>query len=457
MNHGRLLVVWILLTGANCVERSPRTSQAPQTQPAAASAVPGPDTRAQTTQATPTQPAGRPNTIVIHDTLQAKPRPPRDLLERWAQWRGPDMQLIDKLMDERTEPPPYDRLPPPPVPADARIARGLAFLNEDDPFPRPLPFGPKEITVRVGIARSTYRTRTREEVLSAAQPFVDIVHRDVNMRGEPVLYETAEGMFYRLQDGRVQMGIANVFDYYLIQGWFANFPQNRAILLMWAQPAFPYTTPLDEDAPGPRGAGIVLLVAQEAPYKTFADLNGTRLALPAHYTNAPGTFLTQQLREINRPAAEPFFGSVTLRRYSKDAVIDVLKGKADVACVDESTLGAIERFYGIGRRLRVVAVSPHYKVDVLMTSLNNVRTHRTQIELTQRMLLTLGKDPEGQEVLFFFDFAQWNPYRQNDLQAAAQHFDDFLRFFQETPADLKPLLDPKAQIDMQTYDRYGDE
>jgi hypothetical protein len=40
---------------------------------------------------------------------------------------------------------------------------------------------------------------------------------------------------------------------------------------------------------------------------------------------------------------------------------------------------------------------------------------------------------------------------------ARQHFDDFVAFLEQTPVDLKPLLDPNASIEQRTYDRYGDE
>lgn len=38
-----------------------------------------------------------------------------------------------------------------------------------------------------------------------------------------------------------------------------------------------------------------------------------------------------------------------------------------------------------------------------------------------------------------------------------QHFSDFLRFIDETPIDLKPLLDPGATVNRLTYNRCGDE
>ncbi len=443
--------------------------QAVATQPADTQPV---DTQPVNTQASTTQfvaeqepvvlslatlPSTLPATQPAYDTTLPQPVPPRDFLERWAMQRGPDLGLVDRLMDKRTEPPAFDRTPPSPMPADARIAPDVPLLDETNPFPEPIPLPPKEVTVVAGIARSTYRTRTPAEVYSAAEPFLDIVQRDVNMRSEVVIYEDPRNMYFDIIDGKIQLAIAQVFDVFLIRSWVANSPGNRAIPLLWAQPANPYTTPLDAEAPGPPGTSVLLLVAKDAPYRTFADLKGARLALPAHYVNAPGAFLTRLLQDAGQPLDQPFFGSVTLRLYSKDAAIDVLHEKADVACVDEGTLGSLANVYGLDKELRVLAASPHYNIDITFTTANNVVTHETQIELAQRMMLTMGRDPEGQEVLFFFDTASWNTYREEDLAVAADHFEDFLQFYQHTPADLKPLLDPRAPIDRKTYTRYGDE
>jgi len=394
---------------------------------------------------------------VVYDTTAPKPVPPRDVLEEWAQERGADLKLIDKLVDPRTPVPAFDRTPLTSRPADARISADAPTLDDRNPFPPPVPLPPKEVTIHVGIARSTYRTREREEVLSAAQPFIDLTQRDVNVRGAPVLHDTPDEIYYGLLEGREQMVISDVFDYLLVRSWFASVSDNAAALLGWAAPAHPRTTELDRGLPGVPGTSIELVVARDSKYQRPADLKGARLALAANYVNAPGAFLTRMLIDLGHPLEQPFFGHVTLRRYPKDAVIDVLKGKADVACVDQGTMGALDRFYGIQRHLRTLAVSPRYNVDVLYTSENNIATHRTEIELTQRQLNTLAKDPEGQEVLFFFDQAGWHNYRDGDIAVAREHFDDFLAFRERTPADLQPLLDPQAPIDRRTYDRFGDE
>jgi ABC-type phosphate/phosphonate transport system substrate-binding protein len=421
-----------------------RPSQVSATQPAASQPV-------TSAPAPASQPA------VVYDTTVAKPIHPRDFFERWTLKRGADFRLVDRLMDPRTRVPEFDRQPLAPPSPDARLSAAVPALADTDPFPPRAKLGEKAVTVVVGIARSTYRTREPVEVISAAQPFIDLVQREVDMRGAPELEDTPEETYYALLDGRVNMQLSHVFDYLLVHTWFESVSDNGTILLSWAAPANPYTTGLDSNLPGVPGTSIVLVVARDATFQSPADLKGARLSLAANYVDAPGAFLTRMLQDLGHPLAQPFFGRVTLRRYVKDALIDLVKGKADVACVDEGTLGALARFYGLDQQVRPLAVSPRYNIDVLYTSQNNLATHRTEIELTQRQLTTLAKNAEGQEVLFLFDVEAWYDYRPGELDVARAHFADFVTFVQQTPVDLKPLLDPNAPIDRRTYDRYGDE
>lgn len=399
-------------------------------------------------------PAGQP---VVYDTTAPKRIEPRDWLERHALERGPDLRLIDALLDERTRVPEFSRQPLADYAPEAPIGGAAALLPDTQPFAEPPPLEPKDVSIRVAVARSTFRTRTREEVLSAVQPFVDLVQREVDIRGAPVLYETPSELYYGLIDGQVQMAVAHVFDYLLIRSWVANDPANATVPLARALPANPRVTDLDRDMAGVEGTCIEIVVAHDAPLSTFADLRGKRLALAANYVNAPGAFLAGLLAEAGAATDQPYFAGVTLRAYSKDAVLDVLKGKADAACVDQGTIAALDRFYGLAGRLRTIAISPRYNVDVLFTTLNNLATHQTEIELTQTQLTTLGKDPEGQEVLFFFDTQRWENYRAGFLDVPLEHFAQFVKFMTAPPAELQPLLDPQAAVDRRTYNRYGDE
>jgi len=403
------------------------------------------------------QSASGPAAQPVYDTTAPKPVAPRDKRERQVQERAEGLRAVDELMDKRTPLPPFDRQPLPDLPRDQPISEGVGLLDDRDPFPDPIPLPEKEVTIDVGISRSTYRTRERQEVLSAVQPFIDLMQREVNIRGAAHLHEAADSLYYTMLDGTNQMAVGHVFEYLLVRDWFATAPDNGTVLLATARPAHPRTTDLDRGLEGAPGTSIELVVAAESDYREPGDLRGTRLALSANVVPAPGAFLTRLLSDLGQPAGVSFFSTVTLRRYSKDAVIDVLKGKADVACVDQGTVGALCRFYGINDRIRTVAVSPRYNVDVLFTSLNNLQTRQEEIELTQRQLTTLGKDPEGQEVLFFFDVEGWTNYREGDIATPRAHYADYLKFIEETPVDLLPLLDPKAPVDRRTYDRFGDE
>lgn len=430
------------------------TATAPASKAATEPAIPV-STRSSSQPAAPTT---RPGVLTRqYDTTVPRPIAPRDWLERISLNRGIDFRLLDRLLDAPTRPPPFTRRPPGTMPADAMVVEGVPVLNDTEPFPEPVPLAKKEPTMQLGAALSTYRTREKTEVLSALQPLIDQVQREVNVRSAVDLLDTPQQQYFALLDGRDQLIISNAFDYLLLRSWFANAPDNGVIPLAWAQPANPRTGPMDRDFPGVPGTSIELLVKQDSPYKGFADLRGKRLALTANYINAPGTYLTQLLVEGGYPLNQPFFGKVTLRRYSKDAVIDVYKGKADVACVDQGTVAAVYDFYGIQHELRTLAVSPRYNLDVMYTSVNNVKTHRTEIELTQAQVIVLGKNPEGQEVLYLFDTREWHSYREGDLAVPEQYLGYFLTFLSQTPVDLKPLLDSAAPVDRWTYDRYGDE
>jgi len=392
-----------------------------------------------------------------YDTTAPKPVAPRDRKERQVMERTRGLRMIDELMDKRTPLPPFDREPLPPLARETGVSDEVALLPDRDPFAEPPGLPAKEVTIEVGIGRSTYRTREREEGLSAVQPFIDLVQREVNIRGDAQLYETAGEVFHAMRQARIQMAVCHVFEYLLIRDWFAGEEDNGTVPLATARPARPRTTALDSEFVGTTGTSIELIVAADSRFHNPADLKGSRLAMAANVVPGPGAFLTRLLADLGHPAATPFFSKVTLRRYSKDAVIDVLKGAADAACVDQGTVGALCRFYGIDAKIRTVAVSPRYNVDVLFTSMNNLAARQEEIELTQRQLTTLGKDPEGQEVLFFFDVEGWSNYRDGDIATPKAHYPDYLRFLDETPVDLLPLLDPKAPVDRRTYDRFGDE
>lgn len=398
------------------------------------------------------QPASRP-----YDTTVARPIVPRDALERMALERGVDFRLIDRLTDEQTRPPAFARQPLPPLRPDAGISDTVGLIDDRDPFPPTEAAPPKEPGIQVDLGRSTFRTHEPEEVLAALEPFKDLEQREVNVRPEISLFETADQAHFALLDGKRQLVICHVFDYLLMRSWMAGEEDNGTILLGIARPAHPRVTPFDRDAPGVAGAAVEIVVRSDAAFRTTGELKDARLALAARYTHAPGAFLTRLMLEAGHPLDRPFFSGVALRRYPKDAVLDVLYGKADAACVPLGTMGALNRLYGLEQRMRTLAVSPRYNLDVLLTSLNNVSTHRTEIELTQRQLATLRKNPEGQEVLFFFDQEGWQYPQGGEVTPAESAFEDFLTFYEKTPADLKPLLDPAAPVDRRTYDRTGDE
>ena len=137
------------------------------------------------------QPSEAGGGVFRYDTTAAKPYPPRDWLERLALYRTPDFKIIDFFMDKRTEPPPFSRYPVAASrPADARMAEGLPLPDDENPFPGPVTRPAEEITFRVVASLSTYRTRTRHEVLASLKPLFDLIIRDVDIWAAAVLADT---------------------------------------------------------------------------------------------------------------------------------------------------------------------------------------------------------------------------------------------------------------------------
>src|SRR5262245_62017163 len=110
-------------------------------------------TRPATHIASEPQPTTAPATQPVYDPTLPRPVPPRDRLEREVANREAGLRLIDRLMDGKTEPPPFRREAKPPRPPEARIADKVTMLPDTRPFPDPVPLEEKEVTVDVGIGR----------------------------------------------------------------------------------------------------------------------------------------------------------------------------------------------------------------------------------------------------------------------------------------------------------------
>src|SRR5262249_32675267 len=192
------------------------STQSASTQPASTrpAATQPPSTQAASAEPASTQPA--------MDTVVVKPIKPRDALERWALNRGPDLRLVDRVMDPRTPVPKFDRKPLGQPPADAKIAENVPSLPDSNPFPGPELIPKVPNTVQAGVGRSTFRTREPEEVLSVVQPFLDLTQKEVAVRATVVLHQTPDEAYHALLDGDDQLEICHVFDYLLLRSWFQS-------------------------------------------------------------------------------------------------------------------------------------------------------------------------------------------------------------------------------------------
>ena len=242
-----------------------------------------------------------------------KPVDAADWMERSVTNRGADSP-DGPWLDPRTFPKPCRARRPPCVPAGSEFARGRPLLDKKTPSPTSTRWRTRTVTSASACAARRSRPASRRSPLRR-EPFIDLAQRQVNVRGEPVIHESADEADYALLEGRTQLCIANVFDYLMIRSWFQDQPDNGTILLGWAQPARPRsptptaTRPADRrsDRAARRFQRLVRVLRRSE--RQAPRPRRQRHPRPRHIPHAG---------HRGQPlVATPFFGSVTLRRYPK--------------------------------------------------------------------------------------------------------------------------------------------
>jgi ABC-type phosphate/phosphonate transport system substrate-binding protein len=104
----------------------------------------------------------------------------------------------------------------------------------------------------------------------------------------------------------------------------------------------------------------VLLVRNEAPYLTVADLRGCRLLVLHHaHTSMAGVWLEVLLAREHLPGPERFFGAFTLVPKLSATVLPVYFRKADACLVDRAGFETMaEMNTQLRKQLRVISASP---------------------------------------------------------------------------------------------------
>ncbi len=143
----------------------------------------------------------------------------------------------------------------------------------------------------------------------------------------------------KLAKGQLQVGVFQGYEY------------------AWAQEKVPQLKPLALGVNSERYPIACVVVKRDNAAKTFADLKGQTLTMPATTQGYLKLFVDRQI-ELCKQKTDAFFAKITRTPDVEDALDDIVDGKGQAIVVDQSTLQAYKRSKpGRFNQLREVAHS----------------------------------------------------------------------------------------------------
>jgi ABC-type phosphate/phosphonate transport system substrate-binding protein len=134
----------------------------------------------------------------------------------------------------------------------------------------------------------------------------------------------------------------------------------------WAQEKVPQLKPLALGVNGERYPIACVVVKRDNAAKSFADLKGQTLVMPATTQGYLMLFVDRQA-ELCKQKADAFFAKITRTPDVEDALDDIVDGKGQAIVVDQSTLQAYKRSKpGRFNQLREVAQSQPFAPIVVV-------------------------------------------------------------------------------------------
>lgn len=161
----------------------------------------------------------------------------------------------------------------------------------------------------------------------------------------------------------------------------------------------------------------LIIVRKESPIKELKDLEGKRIALSDPLSNS-GYFYPMFLIKGMGKDPNRFFSRMLFTYSHDNSMRAVLEGIADVAAVDSLIFDyEITQNERIGSALRVIHRSPPFGINPIVASR---KTPQGLVENVRRILLGMGRDPEGRKILDLLRLEDFIEPPQGIYEAAQQ-------------------------------------
>jgi ABC-type phosphate/phosphonate transport system substrate-binding protein len=270
---------------------------------------------------------------------------------------------------------------------------------------------PAPVPVRMGMPASMFRDVNPVVFAGLARPFYTLVEMQTGLKSELLLIQTPDEMREQLDAGKLQLGVFHGFEF------------------AWMKQKSPTLQALMVAAPQHRPLQALVVVNQDSPARTIADLKGKTVALPVGTREYVRLYLTRQCQALgNSPDA--FFAQVTKPVNSDTSLHDVVDDKGvQAAIVDGGMFQNFTASYsGRAKRLRVLVSSDNFPESVVVYSPGKV--DEDTIRRFRQGMSTAHATPLGRNLLALWSMAGFQPIPPN----YQQQLTDCLKTF-PPPAD----------------------
>lgn len=174
--------------------------------------------------------------------------------------------------------------------------------------------------MRIGLAKTFLEDRPKSIVAIGTDEFKDVMKKTTGFDGEIGANDGAFELAEKLNSKQTDFGIFHAHEF------------------AWVKAKFPDLQPLLIAANKQHVERAYLIVHQNDPAKTFADLRGKKLDLPKGTTGSSRVFLEKLCTDQAKEKPSAFFGTIAKSASPFAALDEVARGKAQATVVDTIAL-----------------------------------------------------------------------------------------------------------------------
>jgi ABC-type phosphate/phosphonate transport system substrate-binding protein len=247
-----------------------------------------------------------------------------------------------------------------------------------------------EPPVQVGIVQSVFTDVPPVLVNFLTPQFNSLVKEFTGLQGQMVVSKNQYTLAQAIEEGKIQFGVFHGVEF------------------GWAQQKHPDLKPLMIAVYKHRKVHAHLMVRDDVPIKSFADLKGQNIAMPSFTKEHCRLFVGRCCKECAQCEPMAFFAKITKPDSSETALDEVVGGLIAAAIVDTASLESYQNVKpGCCNRLRALKVSENFPVAVIAYKEGAVS--EKIVTRFQQGMVNANKSERGRDMMNLFKISSFEP------------------------------------------------